>query len=945
MSDFLLKGGRGRGLLGGFLLFLLALLLARWAVAFYVDLLWFSAEGARAVLLTRVAWEWGTKAVVGVTVGLLCWVNLRVVLKTFAGIQIRRRFGDLVIQEQLPESYVRWSLRALCVLLGLWFAAALPAGAGMRALLLLNAPAWELSDPIFGRDLGFYVFTLPVLEGILLFGIVVALFLAGLVAAGYSATGAIEWGSGRVRVRRIAQLHLGVLGAVFLLFLATRFHLAPFSLLQDGNSGVQGIFGFADHRARVPAYRILTFLALGSAGALLWGAVRDRMVLAGATVGGLAVVAIIALQVVPSVVQRFQVEPNELARETPYIQHAVEFTRRGFGLEDLSRRDLPYAPPDWEDWDVAGERLARIPIWTERTLFSTFRQIEARREYYDFHRVAFDRYPGPDGPEPVALAVREVDPNGIPDPNWQNRHLRERYISGMGAVAGRLNRVTEEGRLPMYLTGIPPEYRGGPDVPEGLELDRFSVYVGIRPQLHAVISPQAVAELSLDDPTVDAVGADVEDAGFLAPDGSPGRPGEDFPEGILMSSLFRTAALAWHFQDANLLLASEVGSDSRFVFRRQVRERVAALAPFLLLPDDPYPVVSDGRIHWIQEAFTVSGRFPLSTAHPIDERRTAPYIRNSVKAVVDAVTGRTTLYVAEPDDPIIQAYAGAFPTLLRSLDEMPPGLREHLRYSRHMLNVQTGVLLQYHQESPSVFHGQQERWAHSTQLSVATQAIPYQPEYAFLTLPGEEEESWVLSTVFVPQGRQNLAAFLAARWDPEGGGELLLWDMPVESQLRGPRQVEALIEQDPEISQQFSLWRQGGSEVWTGHLQVVPIGNTILYMEPIFLAADVDAIPEIRRFVVSDGARVVMDTTLDGAIRGLAVGLEGAPLAGAAFPLPGVDLESPAPVREGEAGVLGREALGLLDEAESLLREGDWEGFGRKLRELRSFLERRTGEG
>lgn len=940
MSDLLLKGGRGRTLLGGFLLFLLVLLLARWAVAFYVDLLWFSAEGAREVFLTRIAWEWGTKIAAGVAVGLLAWANLRVVLKTFAGIQIRRRFGDLVIQEQLPENYVRWSLRTLCVLLGLWFAAALPGGAGMRALLLLNAPGWGLADPIFGRDIGFYVFALPVLEGVLLFAIVVALFLAGLVAAGYSATGAIEWGSGRVRVRRIVQIHLGALGTVFLVLLAARFHLAPFSLLQDGNSGVQGIFGFADHRAKVPAYRILTFLALGSAGALLWGVLRDRLVLAGATAGALAVVAMIAVQAVPSVVQRFQVEPNELARETPYIQHAVEFTRRGFGLHDLSRRDFLYAPPDREDWELAEERLSRIPVWTERTLFSTFRQVEARREYYDFQRVAFDRYPGPDGPEPVALAVREVNPNGIPDPNWQNRHLRERYISGMGAVAGRLNRVTEEGRLPMYLTGIPPEYRGGPDVPQGLELERFSIYVGIRPQLHAVISPSAAADLPPDDPMVDAIASDVEDAGFLAPDGSPGRAGEDFPEGILMSSLLRTAALAWHFQDANLLLASEVGADSRFVFRRQVRERVTALAPFLFLPDDPYPVVSDGRIHWIQEAFTVSGRFPLSTAHPIDERRTARYIRNSVKVVVDAVTGETNLYVAEPDEPLLQAYIGAFPTLFRGLEEMPEELLEHLRYSRHLLNVQTGVLVQYHQDSPPVFHGQQERWAHSAQLSVGTQSVPYQPEYAFLTLPGEEEESWALSTVFVPQGRQNLSAFLAARWDPEEGGELLLWDMPVEIQLRGPRQVEALVEQDPEISQQFSLWRQGGSEVWTGHLQLVPIGNTMLYMEAIFLAADVDAIPEIRRFVVSDGSRVAMDTSLEGAIRSLAAGLEGAPLPGTIFhlPVPGVDPELPS-------GTVDRQALTLLDEAESLLREGDWEGFGRKLEELRTFLERRSGGG
>ncbi len=912
-------------LLGGliFSLFLL-LLLARWGIGVYVDFLWFASEGASDIFLTRLIWESGGRLGAGAIVGVLAWVNLRLVARTLGAVQIRRRVGDLVIQEKLPERYVRWGVWAASILIGLLCAALVPAGVGLRGLLLLNAPEWGRVDPILGRDVSFYIFVLPVFGGLVTFGIVTTVFLGGLVGAGYSATGAIQWVDGRVRARPFARTHLGILGASFLVLLAIRFHLAPFGLVQDGNSGVQGIFGYADHRARIPAYRVLTVLALLGAAGVAWGVVKNRLLVAGGFAAALGIGAFAALQIFPAIVQRFQVEPNELARESAYIEQAVEYTRDGFGLGGLVRERLDYAPPSNEDWLRARDRFRRLPVWTESTLLATFRQIEARFEYYDFHRVAFDRYPGEGGEQPVAVAVREVDPDGIPDPSWQNLHLRERYISGMGAAAGQLNDRTADGRLPMFLTGIPPAYRAGPDAPVALDLRRASVYVGSRPQLHAVINPDR--------------------SSFLAPDGTPGRPGEDYPSGIRMGSPFRTAALAWRFQDANLLLASEVGPESRLLFRREVRERVGVLAPFLFLPEDPYPVVADGRIIWILEAFTVSRSFPLSTEHPIDERRSARYLRNSVKATVDAVTGETRLYVADPDDALLRAYRGAFPTLFRDLDEMPEALRRHLRYSRHLFDVQSRVLLQYHQDSPPVFHGQQERWAVATELSMGTAAVPYRPEYAMLTLPGEEEESWVLSTVFVPQGRQNLASFLAGRWRAEGGGELRLWDVPVESQLRGPRQIEALVEQDPEISQQFSLWRQGGSEVWTGHLHLVPVGSTIFYMEPVFLAADHDAIPEIRRYIVSDGNRVIMDPTIEGAVAGLAVGMEGV-VAGADVPLPMLPGDGPLPGLPPGPG--GRawfdDALRLLDEADERLQEGDWSGFGGKLDELRDLLRRQGG--
>jgi len=417
---------------------------------------------------------------------------------------------------------------------------------------------------------------------------------------------------------------------------------------------------------------------------------------------------------------------------------------------------------------------------------------------------------------------------------------------------------------------------------------------------------------------------------FLDPSGAPGVEGVDFPSGIGISGFFRKAALAWRFRDANLLFASEITEGSRIIFRRRVVDRVQAIAPFLRLPSAPYPVVADGRVVWIMEGFTATRAFPLSAPYDLNFGRRVTYARNSVKVVVDAVTGRVDFYRVPVEDPLFDAYDRAFPGLFKPLDEMPQTIRDHLRYPKALLNLQAQVLLQYHQAGAPVFHGQQDVWANPQELAQGTNAVPYRPEYGIYALPGEEAQ-FNLTTVFVPAARQNLTAILAARLDAGGLPELVLFDVPVEDQAPGPRQIEALVEQDPKISQEFSLWRTGGSDVWTGHLHLVPVGGRILYMEPVFLAAEADAIPELRRFVVSDGRRVAMTEDLAGAIRELA-GMEvSLPSSeeGGEVTLPAVDL----PVADWPAA-----AVDLLDLAEARLRAGDWQGFGEALEELRVLL-------
>ena len=908
----------GRVLLVAIVVAAALLLVAREAIDMYVEVRWFGANGYLDVFWTRTLSNWGVRLLVMLATGALVYANMRLFAVAVRAFRIRRRFANLEISERIPAVWISRGAIALSVLAALWFGAVVPPEAGLALLLLLRAPAWGIVDPVLGHDLSFYVFALPVMSGIVAFALLLIFFLFSLSIAIYAATGALRLTRKGVGLDDLARRHLTLLVSTFLVLLAVRFQIARYILLLDGNSGVQGLFGFTDAVARLPALAALVVVSLVAAGLVAWGGSRGKVVPAASGLGAMVVGTLVLAQLYPATVQRFRVEPNELESETPYIEHNLEFTRAGFGLDRLQRERFDYrgtaeASPN----ATAATQFAGLPVWTPGALLSTYRQLEARFRYYEFSDVTIDRYRGPDGLTPVALAVREIEPGGIEDRNWQNLHIRERYIAGMGAVASAAERHTPEGRPSTILSAIPPEFAEGVAAPEALRLVRPSVFFGIRPQAYAIINPTNEA--------------------FLDPQGRPGQPGVDYPEGILLDSWLRKLLLALRFRDANLLFASEVSSESRFVFRRQVTARVRDIAPFLRFPEPAYPVVHEGRVVWMLDAFTATRHFPLASPHELGTRSAVSYVRNSVKVTVDAVTGRTSFYIADESDPLLEGYRRTLPGLLRPMDEMPSGLREHIRYPRELLRLQGRVLFQYHLETAPSFHGQEDVWAPATELAEGTNPVPYRPEYGIYRLPGEPDPEYLLSTAFVPAGRQNLTALLIARSDGEHYGELLLYDVPVEDQVPGPRLVEALVEQDPFISQQLSLWRQGGSEVWTGHLHIVPVDGTLMYMEPIFLAAESDAIPELRQFVVSDGRRVAMQPTLNATLAALAAATQPEGVADAR------DLANVPELTADTSGWPG-DALNLLDSAEQALRAGDFAGFGARLRELRDLLER-FGEG
>tara|TARA_B100001123_G_scaffold39459_1_gene40677 strand:+ start:4144 stop:6906 length:2763 start_codon:yes stop_codon:yes gene_type:complete len=877
----------------------------------YIEILWFDSIGFLSVFWKRVIWEWGIRIIAMVLSAFIVFINLRIVAKTLDKLRIKRRVGDLVISEQIPNAYILRGIVLASILVGFWVGIYIPPTMGLEILFLIKKSAWGITDPILGKDLSFYVISLPVIKTIVTLSVIVLLVVFGLILAGYTATGSLQWKPNRIEIKNQARKHLGAIVAIFFLVLAIRFWIGQSLLLLNGTSDVQGIFGYTDAESRLTVIRTLAVLSIFASIGAIWGTLKSRIFPVLTTVGILIFGGLVLGQVYPSIVQRFQVEPNELERETPFIENNIEFTRIGFGLDKLDRREFEYTKDIEVDWREAALQFDGLPVWSSHALLTIFRELEARFPYYDFSDVTVDRYDTGEGAIPVALSVRQVFPRGIQDPNWQNLHLRNLYIRGMGAVASAAGYRTPEGRPPMFLSGIPPEFNDNGIAPKELQLTQPEIYVGTRKQNFAIIDPDQ--DLAI--------------------------PGVHFPRGIEINSLLKKISLAWQANDTNLLFASEVTKTSRFLLRRNVLDRVIRVSGSLIdYWDNPYPVISEGRIVWILEGITSTRWFPLSTTHDLGRMGFSPvrrssirYARNSVKVTVDGVTGDINFYVVDDQDQLLQVYQKAFPELFTSIAEMPEDLHRHIRYSRTMLDLQARVLSRYHQGSAPVFHSQQDVWEIPQELAQGITPVPYQAEYGIYRLPGEAEDAFLLTSVFVPRGRQNLTAILIAQNDPGNYGDLVLFDVPIEDQVPGPRQVEALVEQDPEISQQFSLWRTGGSQVWTGHLHIVPVGQTILYMEPVFLAAEEDAIPELRRFVVSDGRRVAMEETLIQSINTLASMAGDDPSVTELIPTNSdlIDL-----TREGWP----EEALIILNDAETSLRNGNFQEFGIALDELRAFL-------
>jgi len=818
----------------------------------YVEVLWFTSVGFGSVYRTVVIWQ----------VSLFLAGALVTVVAVGGNIWLARRLAPRGIDESFLDEVDPEAIRKLATIVlvagTIFLALILGAGAagGWKTLAAWrHAVPFNRADPQFGRDISFYLFTLPAWHGIRAW--LLGLCTLSLLGAGavYALTLSLQ--RFELNISRPMRIHLSLLVAVMLLLIAAGHYLATFDLVTDGSGIVYGAM-YTDVHARLPMRYLLVALGLFAAVATAVNPfLSERGYRAPAFALGLWVFAgIVGGLIYPSTVQRFAVDPNERQKEETFIGRNIDATRFAFGLDRIEESQYPANQSvTAKEFEENPETIRNIRLLDPIPLLDTFNQIQAIRQFYTFRDVDVDRYTLGGRTRQVMIAARELDVTRAQDRNWTRERLQ--LTHGFGAVVSPVNEVREEG-LPVLLTSdIPPKSDVLPMTPDGSR-----IYFGELTN-HYVIGRSS-------EPEFDYPLGEGNAETYYTPD-----------RGIRMNSLVRKLALAWDLGDQNLLISERITADSRLLMRRNITERVAHVAPWMHMDSDPYVVMLDGKVMWLMSAYTTTTKFPYS--QPRDGG--VNYIRNSVTVTVDAQTGDMRFYFQDPKDPIAATWASVFPGLLHPVSDMPAGLREHLRYPLDMFKMQSQTYLRYHITDPNVLFIGEDAWNIPTER-FRDQEQPVEPYYVVMSLPRgdgtpEGKLEFVLIMPFTPRQRQNTVAWLAGRSDGDAFGGLRGYRFPTEALVFGPAQIEARIDQNPGISAQLTLWNQSGSQVIRGNLLMIPVGSSFLFVEPIYLQAENSRLPELVRVVVANGNTIAMEKTLTESIEVL-LGKRQSSLAGTA---------------------------------------------------------------
>jgi uncharacterized membrane protein (UPF0182 family) len=877
-------------------LFLLVLLTV--GPSLYTDFLWFRSVGLESVFLITLRAQ---VALFGLGSGVALAVTLANLLlaRSLAG---RAAALPAPVAERAPVGgLVTLALVVGAVLFALIMGAA-AAVAWRTVLLFQHAQDFGLRDAVFGAPVSFYVFDLRLLRTVVgwLYGLVIG---NGLAAAGvYGVYLGLRGGLGQ-RFHPAIRLHAAALGSLLLLLVAVSFRLGIWELVYSGRGTVPGAASYTDVNAQQPANALLSVLALLAAALVLVSGWRGSLRLAVAAVGGLIGAAILVGAIYPGLVEQFQVKPSQYLREAPYIANNIAATRQAFGLDAIRELDYPVEDsPSAADIQGNPLTISNLRLWDYRPLQDTYNQVQSIRLYYEFDDIDVDRYRVDGQLRQVMLSARELVPDRLAAlaQNWVNRHLT--YTHGYGAAISPVNEVAASGLPVFWLENVPPEGKFAVTRPE--------IYYGLRTDTYVFVN---TAAQEFDYPKGDT-NVYIRYAGG---------------GGVRLDSPVTRLAYALEFGDINILLASQINADSRVLYRRTIAERLGRIAPFLLYDPDPYLVAVDGQLFWIQDAYTTSDRYPNASAHPGGFN----YIRNSVKATVNAYDGAVAFYINDPNDPLVRAYAAIYPDLFRPLDQMPPALRDHLRYPEQLFSVQAEMYRTYHMRDPQVFFSREDFWGLAQEKHAQSDPTLVEPYYVIMRLPGESDAEFLLILPFTPANKDNLIAWLAARSDGERRGQLLVYKLPKDKLTYGPSQIEARIDQDPQISAQFTLWNQSGSRVIRGNLLVIPIGKSLLYVEPIFLQAETGRIPELTRVVVATGDRLSMQESLEAAL----TAVFGGPVApGAGTPPVGGGGGALPP----DVAALIRSANAHYQAGQDALRAGDLAKFAQELKAMEADLAR-----
>ena len=908
------QGGGGR-LLWWMLVPFLVLILFNTVLGFYTDWLWYDSLKLTSVFFTRIGASLGLFAAGALAFWLVFVFNVLLVRRLNP-----QGLDDTPLFEAVQAVGVR--ITPVVLLVGAFFAFFMGTGASSaweELLLYFNQQPFGMTDPIFGRDVSFFLFTLPIwqfLRGWLMTTLVITLIATGLA----SGIGWRGWGAPAP-----VRAHLSCLGALILLLIAWQYRLDALELVYSSRGAVFGA-GYTDVNAQLPAFTILVFVTIIAAILLLVNVFLQQAwrAIVVVLVGWIAISAL-AGNIYPNLVQRFQVNPNEFTREREYISHNIDFTRAAFGLDRIVDENF-----DAES-ELTGAELLEQPdtirnirLWDYRPLLQTYNQVQALRQQYQFTDIDIDRYDVEGERRQLMLSARELIPEQLEQPaqTWVNRKLV--YTHGYGVAASPVAEITPDGLPTFVLQDLP--------VQGILDVNRPQIYFGERTNEYVIVK--------------------TETEEFDYPRGEGGNVFTTFEgdTGIRIGGFLPRLAFAIQFADINLFISQELTPESQLLWRRNILQRTLEVAPFLRFDSDPYIVVGgDGNLYWFLDAYTVSGRFPYSEPSQFGTRTVPPgfnYIRNPVKIIIDAYTGEMNFYLVEPDEPIAAAYARIFPRLFTPFEEMPEDLNAHIRYPNDLFSIQASVFRTYQMTEPTDFYNREDVWAWPEEI-FDNQSRPMEPYYVLMQLPGSEDLDFIQILPFTPANRENMISWLAAQNDPEKYGEMLVYRFGKDSLVFGPKQIEARIDQDPTISSLLSLWNQQGSQVIRGNLLVIPIGESLLYVEPLYLQAATGKIPELKRVILATSDRVIMaenlglalaelfgqDILTDTKLAELAISGDGE--------LPAVErVEVDVALAASSLEELIIEANSRYAKAQEALMSGDWAAYGAELEGLEMVLDR-----
>ncbi len=916
-----------RYVVAGVLLLLVVAPLLSGGINLLVDWLWFGTQGYRVIYKNILFAQIDLSGLGGIGFIILVGANVLVAraLSERYGYHVYRGTIELPGFDRFAEAF-RWIIWLVVLLVGYavgqWASFHWP-----DYLLAKNSVPVHVADPIFHIDLGFYLFHLDFHWFLYHLGLVIVIFCLLTAVVVYLLEGGVWVTPKGPNVAPAARTHLLVLGALLFGLLAYRARLAMYNLLYSSRGLIYGA-GYADVHATLPVLKIMLVLCGITALTLIFGAVRGRMRPAIYSGLALVVVGILGVNVYPTIIQHFIVTPDEFRTEKPYIINAIKFTRQAYGLDHFT--EFHFTPSNDltpQDAEANAATMQNIRLWDHRPLLTTYNQLQSIRTYYDFQAVQSDRYWIDGTYRQVLLSPRELLTSSLPSQTWVNDHLV--YTHGYGLCMSPVAEYTPDGMPTFLIKNFPPESSA-----PSLKITRPQIYYGEADNGYCIVKTK--------EPNFDYPAGNRDVYTTYTGDG-----------GIRVDNIWRRLLFTLKFAQKNILFSTDIGNSSRIMIYRQVLERAQRLTPFLQFDPHPYMVIAkNGSLYWILDGYTISSRYPYSDP----TSGMGNYIRNSVKVTVSAYTGKVTYYVADPSDPLIQVYSRMFPGVFHPLSDMPADLRAHIRYPEEYFEVQAAKYAVFHMTDPRVFYNKEDVWvvASSNASGASTPMLPY---YTILKLAGvSKKEEFVLMIPFTPARKQNMIAWMAARCDAPHYGQVVVYIFPKRELVYGPQQIESRIDQNPNISAQLSLWNQGGSRVIRGLQLVIPVRNSLLYVEPLYLTAEAaGGLPQLSKVIVAYGDQVVMQDTLDDALSqifGTTISTQLAQALPTMKPnvkgeklvhvkgqkTSAVALTPAAAANLQQFKALTRQANQQYQQALKLLKQGDFAGYGNQIKKLGETL-------